>query len=140
MARYLGIDYGQRRIGVAISDDGGRFAAALSQLDAAGDANADARRVAELARQHNAEAFVVGLPINMDDTEGPQARRTRRFADRLAERSGLPVHLQDERLSSFAADEVLSAAELTKAQRRRRRDKIAARMILQSFLDAQTPE
>ncbi len=101
----------------------------------------DARRVAAVAAEQQAEAIVVGLPLNMDGSIGPQARLTRRFIDALRAACALPVHECDERLSSFAADDWLdrlSAARgaLSPRKRRNQRDRLAAQVILQSFIDA----
>jgi putative Holliday junction resolvase len=137
MPRYLGIDHGQRRIGLAISDSIGTLATPLATLPATGDAEVDAENILDLADHEGAEAFVVGLPLNMDGTEGPQAKICRDFAARLeADASGRCVVLWDERLSSFAADLVLDEAQVTKAKRKKHRDQIAAQKILQSYLDS----
>lgn len=137
MPRYLGIDHGRRRIGLAVSDPDASLASPLAILPASGDPIVDARKVVELADEQRVEAFVVGLPYNMDGSEGPQADVCRKFAGHLeAASSGRPVTLWDERLSSFAADQVMDQAELTSAKRKKRRDMIAAQVILQSYLDS----
>src|SRR5262249_23666795 len=107
MPRYLGIDYGTKRIGLAVSDDAGRIAMPVDVIAGTGDPLRDAQAVAAAAEDHEGEHFIVGLPLNMDGTEGPQARLTRRFAGELARRSGRPVDFQDERLSSAAADSLI---------------------------------
>ena len=84
-------------------------------------------------------AFVVGLPLNMDGTDSAQTRLTRRFADGLAARAGAPVFLQDERLSTFAADEVLTAAAIPPRRQRALRDALAAQAILRAFLEKEPP-
>ena len=136
MPRYLGIDYGTKRIGLAISDPDGRMASPLSVVRARGDPQGDARAVMTAVEGYEAGEIVVGLPTNMDDTEGPQAKLTRSFGRAIGQVSGLPVHYWDERLSTFAADALIRPAELTRTQRRRRRDAVAAQLILQGFLDA----
>lgn len=137
MPRYMGIDHGRRRIGLAISDPGATLASPLTTLASSGDPDADARALVALADREGVEAFVIGLPYNMDGSEGPQASLCRQFAESLgAAAPGRPVTLWDERLSSFAADQALDQADVTKAQRKKHRDKIAAQKILQSFLDA----
>lgn len=135
MTRYMGIDYGTARIGLAISDQQGRFSRPLRTLPARGSVRDDAALVAEHARAEGAEAFVVGLPLNMDGTEGPQARLAREFANALRNAAGLPVELFDERLTTYAADVALRDADLSPRKRRRRRDPIAAHFILQGFLE-----
>ncbi len=134
--RYLAIDYGLRRIGLAICDAGETIVSPLCQLDIA-------RRKTEwvfeqlktIIAENQIDAVVVGLPLNMDDSEGEQARLSRRFADKLAAYTGLPVHLQDERLSSAAADEKLSDLGLSMQKRKDKRDMIAACEILNDYLD-----
>ncbi len=137
MPRYLGIDYGKRRIGLAVSDVLGTLATPLATLPATRNPADDAVQVVAAADLEHVEAFVVGLPLNMDGTEGPQAKTTREFIRQLEARAGSrPVTAWDERLSSFAADELLDQTHLTSAQRKKRRDQIAAQVILQSYLDS----
>ncbi len=141
MARLVGIDYGTRRIGLALCDSGERLASPAETLPGAGSVRDDARRVAAWMDAQQAEAAVVGLPLNMDGTSGPQAALTQGFIKALREAWSAPVHVWDERLSSFAADQALDALRaagrrLTAAKRRAQRDRIAAQVILQSFLDA----
>jgi putative Holliday junction resolvase len=132
----MGIDYGQKRIGVAISDSAGSIASPLTVLPATGRLADDAASVIALSDQYDVERFVVGLPINMDATEGFQAKLTRAFAGELGALSARPVDLYDERLSSWAADRVFDEAQLTRKQRNARRDAVAAQIILQGYLNA----
>jgi putative Holliday junction resolvase len=136
MARWLGIDYGKRRIGVALSDPGETIASPAATLEAAGNAPEDARRVLQWATENDAAGIVVGLPLNMDGSLGPQARLSQDFAEQLRQLGDLPVELWDERLSSFQADELMHAAGLSPAKQKMHRDALAAQVILQSFLDA----
>ena len=145
MARWAAVDYGKRRIGLALSDPGETIASPAATLDGTGTASGDARRVLQWAAEHQIDGFVVGLPLNMDDSVGPQAVLSREFAAQLREQAGRPVELWDERLTSFEADELMESAGLTRAARKRHRDAVAAQVILQSFLDArrsanQSPE
>ncbi len=141
MPRYLGIDYGSRRIGLAISDRVGTLATPAATLPAKGDPNVDAENVADWSDRQGIEAFVVGLPLNMDGTEGPQARLTRAFAEQLeAAAGGRCVVLWDERLSSYAADQLLAQTTLSAGKRTKRRDQLAALVILQSYLDSLRPD
>jgi len=137
MGPILGIDYGTRRIGVAASDYSQKIAFPAGVIEAGGGPRRDAARVAERAAKERAVAIVVGLPLNMDGSRGPQAEVTQKFIDALAAATALPVAAWDERLSSFAADAVLAQAELTTGKRRRLRDALAAQVMLQSYLDAQ---
>lgn len=136
MTRHLGIDYGRRRIGLAISDPETQVVSPLRSLQAHGDPPRDAELVRRAAEEHDADGFVVGLPLNMDGSEGVQARLTRRFAEALEAQTGRPVRLFDERLTSFAAEELLKTRELTVRQRRQRRDALAAQCILSEYLKA----
>lgn len=135
-----GIDYGTRRIGLAVGDLDRRIASPLTTLTISGDLDARVRVVIDAASDFDVTEWVVGLPLNMDDTEGPQAKTTRNFGQRLEEISGRKVHFWDERLSSLTADEYLIEAELTRKKKKARRDRVAAQVILQSFLDAQEPQ
>ena len=143
MARILGLDIGERRIGVAISDPEGRLAVPLRILERRDEA-ADAQAIADLARVEEARALVVGYPISLDGSVGPQARRVRALARRLAEACGLALELWDERLTSVQAERAPRGPRRhrPKAPRRRRtpRDDLAAAIILQSYLDRHRPD
>ncbi len=132
---FLGIDYGTKRIGLAIGDDGTRIASPMTTADARGSLAEQVRCVLGHADAYDVDAFVVGLPKNMDDSEGEQARLVRRFGAELAEQTGKPIHYVDERLSSHAADELLRPAELTRRRRKARQDAVAAQVILDGFLN-----
>ena len=133
MARWLGIDHGTKRIGLAIGDDGGGPVSPIEQLDA--DDPQLAAKILGLADDYAAAGAVVGWPINADGSEGPQAILARAFATDLAEATGLDVRLWDERLSSFEADERLRGT-FTRKQKKRRQDSIAASVFLSDFLAA----
>ena len=135
MGCLLGIDYGSKRIGLAISDAARRIAMPLSTIDATSDHADNAAAILDVAKEHEVDGFVVGLPLNMDDSEGPQARVIRAFGRQLVGAAEKPVHFQDERLSSATADELLQPAELTHRKHKARRDRVAAQVILQQFLD-----
>ena len=129
----LGLDVGERRIGVAVSD--GLVAVPAAIIDHRNRA-ADVARVAELARKHEAERIVIGLPLmTVSGEEGEQARLTRRFGDDLAAAIAIPIVYQDERYSSATAD---TAAPIPPARggRKRHLDDRAAAVILQSYIDA----
>ena len=136
MTRYLGIDHGSRRIGLAVGDSRTTIASPLATIKARGRADDDVRAIRESISNYDIDAFVVGLPLNMDGTEGPQAKLTRRFGKELARATELPVHYWDERLTTNAARELMILGELTRKQRKNRVDRVAAQVMLQSFLDA----
>jgi len=135
--RYLAIDYGIKRTGLAVCDARETIASPLKVL-------AGQRRLIEEIEQivasENIEGIVLGLPLNMDGSQGPQARQVLAFADRLKQRLGIPIYLQDERLSSFGAEEKLQTTGLSRAKRRERLDALAAAEILQAFLDERRRE
>lgn len=134
MPRYLAIDHGSRRIGLAIGDTQTGIASPLKTIQAAGNPQGDAAVVLAQASQFDVSGFVVGLPLNMDGSEGPQAKATRVFGEALAKAAGKSVHYWDERLSSFAAEELIQTEELTRKKKRSRVDRVAAQVILQEFL------
>ena len=140
MGRILGLDLGERRIGLAISDPEGRLAVPLRILERRGDA-ADIRTITDLARAEGIEALVVGNPLTLEGNVGAQARLTQAFAQRLAKTSGLPLHLADERLTTVQAERAPIAPRRGggKSARRRRApaDDLAAAILLQSYLDRQ---
>lgn len=131
----VGIDYGEKRIGVAIGDMETRIATPKAVVEGRNDPTRDARRLADWGREAEAAAFVVGLPLNMDGSEGPQAALTRRFASELGRLSGLPVYLRDERLTSFAAGDALESAGVPSRKRKNLMDAVSAQKILQAYFD-----
>jgi putative Holliday junction resolvase len=133
--RTLGLDVGTKTIGVAASDGLGLTAQTVTTIRRT-SLRADLAALAELVREYEAERFVVGLPLNMDGTEGPRAEATRKFGDTLTQSLGLPVELWDERLSTVAAQRTLLEADLSRAKRREVIDQMAAQFILQGWLDA----
>jgi putative Holliday junction resolvase len=136
MTRYLGVDHGTRRIGLAAGDDGLRIASPVTTIRVSGGATKQAEAVIAAAAEFEFEAFVVGLPTHMDGTEGRQAKRTRRFGRELQSRSGKPVHFVDERLSSRTAQELIQPTELSRRKRTALEDAVAAQVILQQYLDS----
>ena len=133
--RYLAIDYGLKRLGVALCDANETIISPLCQLQVkASDRQKLFVQFRQMVQEHQVEAVVVGLPLNMDDSEGDQAKLTRKFADELALAVNLPVHLQDERLSSAAANEKLALSGLSRKKQRQKRDMLAACDILEEFL------
>jgi putative Holliday junction resolvase len=136
MLRYLGIDYGTKRIGLAIGDDTLRIASPVETIAARGQVKEHVRQVLERTAEYEVDAFVVGLPVNMDGAEGEQSKITRTFGESLRKMSDKPVHYFDERLSSSTAQELLGPAELTRKKRKARIDAVAAQVILQGYLDS----
>ena len=132
--RVLGLDLGDARIGVAISDPQRRLAVPLGTVRTGGPA--DVKAIAELTRENGAELVVVGHPLLMSGRAGERAHLAERFAEALGAVLGLPVVLQDERLSSAEADRALRGAGRSGRERRREVDRSAATVILQAWLDA----
>ena len=131
--RYLAIDYGTKRTGLAICDPTETIASPLAVIEGQKDL---IKRIADIVEAEKIEAIVLGLPLNMDDSEGVQAKLVLKFAEQLKEHFDIPVHLQDERLSSFAAEDKLTSAEFPKGKKRKKRlDAIAAAEILEAFLE-----
>lgn len=133
--RYLAVDLGGRRTGLAVGDDGTRIATPLEVIEEPPGPRLVAA-ILRAVREQAPDALVVGLPLNMDGSEGPAARRTREFAATLAAATGLAVHHHDERLSSFAAEGDLAGSGFTRRGKKRRLDAVAAARILRGFLDA----
>ena len=130
--RVLAVDFGERRVGLAVSDESGRVVVPVGVVLRRSDAQA-AREVAAAALEREAVRIVVGLPRRGDGSEGERAVRSRNFARRLGEASGLPVDLQDEGLTSVAADEALAEAGI-RGDRSGARDAEAAATILRDWL------
>lgn len=130
--RYLGIDYGAKRTGLAVCDATQTIVSPLAVLDGQRDL---AGRISEIVASEGIDAVVLGLPLNMDGSEGPQAKLVLAFARELKDRIEVPVHLQDERLSSFGAEQKLQEMGLSRGKKRQRRDALAAAEILEAFLE-----
>ena len=134
MGRILGLDHGTKRIGLAVSDALGLAAHGLPTLSRAG-MEVDLAAIAALVAEREIDEVVVGLPRNMDGSEGLQAKQARAFAARLREALGLPVSFEDERLTSERAQRALAEGGLTRGKRKQRVDRLAAQFILQQFLE-----
>jgi len=133
----IGLDLGSKTIGVAVSDPDRRLAAPVETIIRQ-RFNLDAERLFALAAERRAVGFVLGLPVNMDGTEGPRAQATRAFARNLAGLTELPIALWDERLSTAAVERELIAADASRAKRKAVIDQHAAAYILQGALDRLT--
>ena len=134
--RALGVDPGSRRIGLALSDEERIIASPLETVQVVSREHA-AREVAARVAEHEVTQIVVGHPLRLDGSEGEAAKLARWFADRLRALTRVPVELWDERLSSAGAQRALSSAGLSAKQQRGKVDRVAAAMLLQSYLDAQ---
>lgn len=130
--RYLAIDYGTKRTGLAICDADETITSPLTVIHGQKEL---LEKIAKLVKAEDVGAIVLGLPLNMDDSQGPQAKLTLKFAEKLRKSLQIPVYLQDERLSSFGAEEKLTSAGVKKTAKKDRLDAIAAAEILEEFLE-----
>ena len=135
--KFLGLDYGEARIGLAVSDALGIVATPLETVSEK-DRNRQLEAVAAIARENKVEKLVVGHPKRMDGSLGHRAEYTEAFAKDLSDLTGLPFELWDERLSSTEAHRVLEAGGVSGKKRKTKVDKIAAVIILQGYLDLHT--
>ncbi len=134
----MGLDVGTKTIGVAVSDGLGLTAQGVTTVRRT-SLKADLAALTALVREHEVERVVIGLPLNMDGSEGPRAEASRKFADTVGQALGLPVEFWDERLSTVAATRTLLEADVSRARRREVIDQVAAQFILQGWLDAHRP-
>ena len=138
MKRKVALDVGDVRIGVAVSDMLGITANPRETYVRKGKTfEDDINYFVKYAKEEDADAFVIGLPMNMDGTEGPRAEVTREFGEALKEASGLQVIYVDERLTTVSAERMLIGADVRREKRKQVIDKVAATIILQSYLDGQ---
>ncbi|MGA8942390.1 MAG: Holliday junction resolvase RuvX [Thermoactinomyces sp.] len=133
-SRILGLDIGDRRIGVAVSDLFGWTAQGIKVIDR--KQKNWLQELDQIVEDYRIKEFVVGLPRNMNGTIGPRGEMSRQLAEELKNRYGCPVHLWDERLSTVAAERTLIDADLSRRKRKKVVDQMAATWILQGFLDA----
>ena len=139
MKRKVALDVGDVRIGVAVSDMLGITANPRETYIRKGKPfEEDIAYFVSYAKTEDADAFVIGLPMNMDGTEGPRAEVTRQFGEALKEASGLNVIYVDERLTTVSAERMLIGADVRREKRKQVIDKVAATIILQSYLDGQS--
>ncbi|MFY2561780.1 Holliday junction resolvase RuvX [Corallococcus terminator] len=136
--RTFGLDFGTKTIGVAVSDGLGLTAQGVTTLRRT-SLKADLAALGALAREHEVDRMVIGLPLNMDGSEGPRAEASRKFADAVTQSLGVQVELLDERLSTVAATRTLLEADVSRARRKEVIDQVAAQFILQGWLDARRP-
>ena len=138
MMRVLGLDVGDRRIGVAMSDPIGLTAQPLMTIERAGG-DADTEAIRALVEQYGVERIIVGLPLTLRGEQGPQANKVVAFADRLRQRLTIPVQLLDERLTTIQGTRSLLETGVSSRKRRAVIDQVAAQLILQQFLEASRP-
>lgn len=132
--RILGLDIGEKRIGVALSDPGGILASPLTQISRTGT-RAPIEAIIELVRQHEVGRIVAGLPYSMDGSLGQQAERVEHFLRKLSQHLDIPVETWDERLSTVAAERMMAEVGVGKERRKKQVDAVAAALILQGYLD-----
>jgi putative Holliday junction resolvase len=134
--RYLGLDIGSRRIGVAVSDELGVTAHPVLTLVRRSIRREDLRSIARLCRRFGVVGIVVGNPVHLSGESSPQAAKNQAFAAELGELTGLPIHLWDERLTTHEAHQILYKAGHARQQHRQVVDQVAATLILQSFIES----
>jgi putative Holliday junction resolvase len=135
MPRILGLDPGERRIGVAVSDPSGTIASPVGFIDVA--TSDPVAAVRDLCTEHEVTMLVLGLPVGLDGSEGVAAGRSRELGRLLADGLGLEVRYWDERFTSVTAEKALLEANVRRSRRRTTRDQVAAAVMLQGFLDGQ---
>jgi putative Holliday junction resolvase len=136
--RALGIDPGSKRIGLAVSDPSGTVASPLAVLQRSRSKRHDLEEIARIASDEEVGVIVYGLPLSMDGSEGPAAKAAIAEADRLATFVDVPIEMHDERLTTVTADRAMLDAGLNAVERRKVVDKIAAAIMLQSWLDSRS--
>jgi len=133
--KILGLDMGTKRIGVAVSDPLNITAQGLENIEKTSEQDVVAA-VKEIVRVNNIEEIVIGLPLNMDGSEGPKAKEAITFSQTLKTALGLPVHLWDERLTTKQVERIMIEANTSRMKRKTKIDKLAAQLILQGYLDS----
>ena len=132
--RIIGVDFGEVRTGVAVSDIGRFLASGIGYIKVGG-LDKTAAKIAEIAAEQQAGAVVVGCPVNMDGSQGPRAERCRAFAQKVEELTGVPGAMMDERMTTMAASRFLNETNTRGAKRKTVIDTLSAQIILQNFLD-----
>ena len=133
--RILGLDMGSKRIGVAVSDPLGITAQGLLTLEKEKDGDV-IKRLRDIILKEEIKEIVVGLPLNMNGSYGPQAKDAISFADSLKDKFDIPVKLWDERMSTMEVERIMIEADVSRSKRKKKIDKLAAQVILQSYLNA----
>ena len=135
MQRILALDFGEKRIGVAVSDPLNIIAQSVGTIERKGIKN-DLKKVGELVKEYEARKIIVGLPLNMDGTEGKSANRAMDFVKELKKEIQVEVEMLDERLTTAQGERVFLEADMSRKKRKQNLDKIAAQLILQNYLDS----
>ncbi len=138
--RTLAVDVGEKRVGIAVSDEGGKVALPLDTLVRSDSLEDDLDQIAEIAQSREAERIVVGLPTSLSGRPGPAAQRMAEFAAALREATPVEVVLWDERLTTIIAEKAMRNADVRRPKRRQHIDEVAAAVILQSYLDRKANE
>ncbi|HEY7696979.1 MAG TPA: Holliday junction resolvase RuvX [Vicinamibacteria bacterium] len=137
--RFMGLDVGDKRIGVALSDESALIASPRETLERRGNRK-DIAHLLELARREEVSGILVGMPLMLDGSTGPQADKVSRFVEALRAATSIPITTWDERLSTVGAERAMIEADVSRAKRRGAVDRVAAALILQSYLDAKRAE
>jgi putative holliday junction resolvase len=135
MARIIGLDLGEKRIGVSVSDETMTISTAIDTIAVSGLKDS-IRKINHIILAYKAQAVVIGLPLNMNGSKGPQADKALRFAKRLEQYCGCKVLTFDERLTTVQGERVLLSADMSRAKRRRNIDRLASQIMLQAYLDS----
>ncbi len=133
--RFMGLDVGDQRIGIALSDESALIASPRETLERRGNRK-DIAFLLEVARREEVSEILVGMPFKLDGSSGPQAEKVGRFIEALRASTEIPIHTWDERFSTVGAERALIEADVSRAKRRGVVDRVAAALILQSYLDA----
>jgi len=135
MYRILALDFGEKRIGIAVSDSLNIIAQSVGTIERKSVKN-DLKKVGELVKEYAAEKIIVGLPLNMDGTEGKSAKRAIDFVKELKKEIQVEVEMLDERLTTAQGERIFLEADMSRKKRKENLDKIAAQLILQNYLDS----
>ena len=133
--RLMGLDVGDKRIGIALSDEGALIASPRETLERSGNRK-DIRHLLDLARREEVSEIVVGMPFSLDGSLGPQAHKVERFVEALKSETDIRVTTWDERLSTVSAERALLEGDVSRAKRKKTIDRVAAALILQGYLDS----
>ena len=135
--RILALDVGEKRIGLAMSDELGWTAQGLPTLERQ-SSDQDLSAIVQLAKEHKVTEIVVGMPVNMNGTLGKKAEEVTEFLQDLKQKTDIPIKVWDERLTSLQAERIMIAANVSRKKRKQKSDKLAAQLILQGYLDSKT--